>query len=501
MTNLKLALVHLSIDHKQPEKNLQSLLSHITEAGRQGAKFVVAPELSVSGYSFKKRTDLLPYAETANGPALTAVAEAAQAEGLYVCIGLAEKDEQTGILYNSAFVLGPKGDQICRYRKINAEARWGCSGPPKQNNVFETPWGKVGVLICSDIYHGLLPRVTALRGADLLICPSNWPSLGIDPRKVWSARAMENGFYLVTCNRTGLDQTMDCRESLSCVFDPWGQKLLEGQNEDSQVFYIELPLDDRGRLDDSIRKKCLVDRRPQNYYDCYINLQSILDLTSFLELPDPGLLNIHCLVPERGQHPLDSLKQTSSHNGYLADGLYILPDFEYSESSLDQIDLIAKEAKIHIVTCNQKDNGQRYYAFGLEEPFLKWQMPSSPSDMATEFPCLDFGPARVALLPFQGLKHPELAVALSKQGHDLAVAFDKEFTSDNCLLSGLRTIEHISIALSTINGAGMWFPPEGHQEWTEITINPGSIGSYSLDSHRTRRNKFQDRIDFDTLFQ
>jgi hypothetical protein len=312
---------------------------------------------------------------------------------------------------------------------------------------------------------------------------------------------MEIGFYLATCNRTGLDQTMDCRKSLSCVFDPWGQKLLEGQNDDSQIFYIELSLNDRGRLDNSQRQKCLADRCPQHYFDCYINLQSILDLTSFLDLPDPGLLNINCLVPERSENPLDSLKQISSHNGSLTDGLYILPDFDYSDSSLDEIDNIAKATKIQIITCNTKNNGLNYYVFGSEKGFLQWQLPSSILDMTTEFPSLDFGPARVALLPFQGLRHPELAVALSKQGHDLLVAFDQDFTFDNRLMSGVRTIEHISIALSTINGAGIWFPPEGHQEWTEITISPGNLGSYSLDTHRTRRNKFQDRIDFDILFQ
>lgn len=92
----------------------------------------------------------------------------------------------------------------------------------------------MGVLICSDTYNGLMPRITALRGADLLLVPANWPPTGLNPRVLWRVRAMENGIFLAACNRTGIDRIMDCRQALSCVSDPQGHLLLEAKTRRSR---------------------------------------------------------------------------------------------------------------------------------------------------------------------------------------------------------------------------------------------------------------------------
>lgn len=184
---------------------------------------VLAPELAVSGYSFADYRDMAPYAETADGPTLTAVAHLCALYGMYACIGLAEMDPLSGILYNSAFVVDPNGSIVCRYRKINAEFRWACPGDPTQDNTFDTPWGRIGVLICSDSYHSLMPRVTALRGANLLLIIANWPPTGLNPVEIWRARAMENGVFVAACNRTGQDLVMDCSRAprpLSARMEP-----------------------------------------------------------------------------------------------------------------------------------------------------------------------------------------------------------------------------------------------------------------------------------------
>lgn len=194
MRTLKIALLHMNVLHKQPDANRGHLIALAHQAAEEGVGIVVAPELSISGYAFISREDILPHVETETGPTLTALAEVTRKTGCYVCIGLAEMDAATGILYNSAIVLGPDGKRACRYRKINAESRWACPGDPCSDNTFETPWGRVGVLICSDSYHGLMPRVTALRGADLLLVPANWPPSGIDPRELWRARPWKTAF-------------------------------------------------------------------------------------------------------------------------------------------------------------------------------------------------------------------------------------------------------------------------------------------------------------------
>lgn len=81
------------------------------------------------------------------------MAEIAREHSVFNGIGLAERDDDTGIYYNTAIMIGRDGTRVCRHRKINAEMRWACPGDPKQVNTFETPWGRMGILICSDTYY------------------------------------------------------------------------------------------------------------------------------------------------------------------------------------------------------------------------------------------------------------------------------------------------------------------------------------------------------------
>jgi hypothetical protein len=81
-----------------------------------------------------------------------------------------------------------------------------------------------------------------LQGADLLIVPANWPSSTLDPQRLWSTHARINGMYVAVCNRTGKDRTLDCTHAVSCCFSPQGDTLFRGQNQDSTVFTVSIPL-------------------------------------------------------------------------------------------------------------------------------------------------------------------------------------------------------------------------------------------------------------------
>ena len=245
---LKIGLIHLNVQYKEPEENRAALVELNRRAAEHGARIIVNTEMGVSGYSFTGRGDVLPFAESLSGPTISALAPIARKHAAYIIAGMPEKDEATGILYNSAVVIGPEGEVVCGYRKVNGEARWARPGSEYQNPVFETPWGRVGVLICSDTYYGLMPRALALQGADLLVVPSNWPPSGMDPVNLWRLRAMENGYAAAVCNRTGQDRLMDCAEAQSCVIDNTGKALLAESSPDSAVFTADLPLLENGRL-------------------------------------------------------------------------------------------------------------------------------------------------------------------------------------------------------------------------------------------------------------
>lgn len=503
MPFLRLAFAHLAIGHKQPDTNRQRLLTLVQKAGEKGAHLVLAPELAVSGYSFANYNDMAPYAETADGPTITALAQLCQAYALYACVGLAERDPLTGILYNSAFVLDPGGNIVCRYRKINAECRWACPGDSNQDNTFATPWGRIGVLICSDSYHSLMPRVTALRGASLLLVVANWPPTGLDPLEIWRARAVENGLFVAACNRTGRDLIMDCRQAQTAVVSPQGTLLMQKQARTSKLMKMDLFLNDDGKLKSGLRIKRMAARKFTGLHDCYLNLSSLTDLTAFLQLPPPGQLLICCHCPGTTKSDLEKMYATIQENDTIAgDVLHIFPfasdDDETMVPALRHwCGSTRHKATVPLVT----PAGYQVYWIDGEKEFLE-QMPQaigeegSPSIL--QFDC---GPARIHILPFEGLYHPERVLASAKKGADLVIIFSSSFNETIQMLAGVRTIEQTALVVCSPKGAGIWMTPEGHQRWEEVLAKPGERCQYCLDTTRTRNKRFQDKIDFQILMR
>lgn len=488
MPSLKLALLHSAAAHKQTDANRAQLLALFRRACDAGAQLIAAPEMAVSGYSFNSRRDIAPYVETGDGPTLTALAQLTREYGVYACIGLAERDPRTSIFYNSAFALDPQGEVVCRYRKINAEHRWACPGNPLADNTFATPWGRVGLLICSDSYHSLMPRITALRGADLLLIPANWPPTGLDPREIWRARALENGLYVAACNRTGLDLTMDCRQGVSAVFDPHGTMLLDHSSPHTHLALIGLDLDGRNRLAAPTRTR-LHGRLATDVSDCCLNLSGIADLTSFLRLPPPGPLVLNCHAAESETAALAALER-SAHNKPDSCGLHILPAGVYSDAALDRIRQISTTAGAIVFRMQGQDAGWRWCEHGA------WTRPAAFGGVLAQ---TEYGAARILLASLGEFRRPEPILAAAKRGCDLVIASSEHLSDEDRLLAGVRTIDTLAAAACAANGSGIWMTPEGHQRWEEVLAGPGECCSYLLDTARTRKKRFQDRVDYDRL--
>ena len=124
MKKLKLSLIHLDIHHGQADENRAALLALIRQSALAGAQVIVAPELSISGYAFDSRAAVAPFVETMEGPTVSAIRDLARSLKVYICIGLALENVPSRAFTNSAVVVDPEGEIVCRYDKINAESRW-----------------------------------------------------------------------------------------------------------------------------------------------------------------------------------------------------------------------------------------------------------------------------------------------------------------------------------------------------------------------------------------
>ena len=261
---LNIALLHLKIEPGSLERNRKTLVEFADQAAGAGAQIVVAPELAVSGYVTESRAKVRAFVEPLHGPTYALLSDVAQRRSVYVCAGFAEEDPETGIYYNSALAIAPTGVIVAHHRKVLSERRWASPGAVTKQSRFDTPWGRIGLLICADTYCGLLPRTHALNEADLLLVLANWPDCGLDPRELWRARALENGIGVVACNRTGAEASLDFSPAHSYAVSRDGAELADFSASESAICHVRYPLAG-GRLDGTRRLTLLSQREPEAY--------------------------------------------------------------------------------------------------------------------------------------------------------------------------------------------------------------------------------------------
>jgi predicted amidohydrolase len=209
----------------EAEGNRRLAREAIAEAIGAGARIVLLPELVTSGYVFESPEEARSLALTADGLSDWAE-EAARAEAVVVG-GFAELGED-GALYNSTAVFGPDG-LLAVYRKTHLWDREklcfepGAATPP----VVETPFGRIGVAVCYDLYFPELMRGLALAGADLIALPSNLPLFprpeGERPVEIALAQATAHvsKVWVAVCDRTGPERGV-AWTGASCLVDPDG---------------------------------------------------------------------------------------------------------------------------------------------------------------------------------------------------------------------------------------------------------------------------------------
>jgi predicted amidohydrolase len=238
----------------------------IEEAVAGGADIVVLPELVTSGYVFESAEEAAAVAVT---PEHALFGEWAAAAGPALVIsGFAEAGDD-GRVYNSAALVDASG-VLGVYRKCHLwdrEKLWFAPGaePPR---VFDTPFGRVGVLICYDLEFPELTRTLALAGADLLAVPTNWPLVprpaGERPPEVQIAMATArvNRMFIACCDRTGTERGQEWTAGTT-IIDADGWPVATPGGGGAAQAELDLPAARDKRLTELA--DALGDRRPELY--------------------------------------------------------------------------------------------------------------------------------------------------------------------------------------------------------------------------------------------
>ena len=268
------ALLHMCPALGDVSANLQTLQTMTTQSLQAGAKLVIAPELATTGYSITAEQVRNGLGFTAPYNEFNAIKQLAVQYSAYVTIGFAEIGEDNK-LYNSALLMKPDGTWYLQRKR--GVAMWNEMGNTPFD-VVQTPYGKVGVIVCSDTYLMDWPRIVTLKEADIVLAPANWwGNSGQIP--IWTTRTLENGVFFLVANRWGIEvdtrdpkhtYTYDMNDAPSAVVDMSGDVLLSFKENETErpytnhilAFNIDVPVD---RINGDNKLWSVVRRVPNAY--------------------------------------------------------------------------------------------------------------------------------------------------------------------------------------------------------------------------------------------
>ncbi|MGI6684439.1 MAG: carbon-nitrogen hydrolase family protein [Bacillota bacterium] len=249
MNKVKVSLIQmLVIDSK--EKNLKKAEEMIKKAAQEGAKLVVLPEMFNCPYDNK----YFPlYAEREGDLSWEFLSRIARENKIFLVGGSIPEIDEEKHIYNTSFVFDPKGQQIAKHRKMHLfdidikggqyfkESDTLTSG--KQVTVFDTPYGRLGLMICYDLRFPELSRVLAHRGTKFIVVPAafNMTTGPAHWELLFRTRALDNQVYIL-----GAAPARDVTASYvsygnSLIADPWGTVLKRLSGEEN-ILIEELDL-------------------------------------------------------------------------------------------------------------------------------------------------------------------------------------------------------------------------------------------------------------------
>ncbi|WP_313529892.1 carbon-nitrogen hydrolase family protein [Anaerotignum sp.] len=266
---MKLALIQMKTQNT-PEENLVEAKKMLDKAAKESVDIAVFPEMFACPYD----NSCFPrFAMDKNDPFLMEIGNAALEYGIYIVAG-SVPEKCNDKIYNTSFVFDPKGHRIARHRKIHLfdiDVEGGqrfmesdVLSPGQDFTTFDTPWGKIGLMICYDIRFPEVARLLALQGANGIIVPAAF-NMTTGPAH-WEfsfrARALDNQVFMagVAPARDTTAPYVAWGHTIST--DPWGT-ILTQMDENEGIAFVEWEME---KLDKVRRELPLLKHRRTDLY-------------------------------------------------------------------------------------------------------------------------------------------------------------------------------------------------------------------------------------------
>lgn len=169
---MRLALGQLLVEGGEPERNFERAEKMIQNAAEQKADFILLPETIDFAWTHPSS---LTESEKIPGKFSELFCGFARKYNIHICVGLTENTENGH--FNAALLINEKGEIYGKHHKINLlDVEFPFYKIGQKLEVFDTPFGKIGLNICADNYHDALHigHTLARMGAQLILSPSSW---------------------------------------------------------------------------------------------------------------------------------------------------------------------------------------------------------------------------------------------------------------------------------------------------------------------------------------
>ncbi len=282
MDHVKVAFGQLTPVLFDKEKTIEKVCNAIREAGNNGAQLILFPEAFLGAgyprgmnfgitlshrkpearkayrYYYEKSAIYVPGEETER------IGQAAKEAGMYVVIGCTEKEHDNSTMYCTALYFGPDGKLLGKHRKLRPsgmERLFWSTGDGSTLPVIETPFGKIGAVICRESQMPLLRAAMYAKGVRILLVPT------LDDSPSWQRSlrfiAHEGRCFLIACcpywtagdvpaDFPSKGELTDDGKVLisggSAIASPFGEYIVEPTFEKEMIGYAEL---DMGEIEEA----------------------------------------------------------------------------------------------------------------------------------------------------------------------------------------------------------------------------------------------------------
>lgn len=273
MSTLKVAVVQATPVLFNLEATVDKVCELLSQAAQKGAELIVFPEAFISCYpralgfgtvvghrSPTGRDEWLRYWNSAldvESEHCQKIANTVKKAGIFLCVGITEREQRKGTLYCSLLFFSPEGKLVGKHRKLKPTAAeriiWG-EGDGRTLNVYDYKETKIGGLICWENYMPLARMALYQQGVEIYIAPT------ADQRPGWEATmrhiALEGRCFVLGCNQfvrkedypAEWQKDLEGQEAVMCrggsiIVSPLGE-IIEGPLYDQEgILYADLDLD------------------------------------------------------------------------------------------------------------------------------------------------------------------------------------------------------------------------------------------------------------------